>query len=313
MNKKRPFPEIVSGKNGWKVFDEKLRPRTSNISKEMYVPLDAECEQCGENHSKMIRRHELGHVKWSPLSVGKLKENESETCVAAVEEIRVNFLLATRKLYQEDTVLCEEDSRLMWLDAIYTKSKFTVILLLCSVMRPSQYAWTEIIKKSPNTPVGEFRLNDDGEKTSTTYYQKWGPSGSEYRLFHKILDEVEEELTKFRYEELIWCISKAEYLYYRLIGSRGRRYDRPNFKVSYRKTRDVAKELFSWMPHLEEEPKPEEVSEKERAKAEKEKLAKEALANSLNGSHNKRDGDNEEDDEYSSSIESLSQLNLFTY
>ena len=58
-----PFPEIVSGKPGWKIFEDEKTPHTSNLSKEMYVPLDNQCESCGVNHSKMIRRHELGHVK----------------------------------------------------------------------------------------------------------------------------------------------------------------------------------------------------------------------------------------------------------
>ena len=43
-NKKVPFPQIVSGDSNWKVFQDSERPRTSNLSKEMYVPFGDACD-----------------------------------------------------------------------------------------------------------------------------------------------------------------------------------------------------------------------------------------------------------------------------
>ena len=58
-NKKVPFPQIVSGDSNWKVFQDSERPRTSNLSKELYVPFGDACDDCGHYHDKNIRRHEL--------------------------------------------------------------------------------------------------------------------------------------------------------------------------------------------------------------------------------------------------------------
>ena len=81
-NNKTPFPEIASGEGPWKIFEDEKQPRTSVLSKEMYVPTNGDvCDLCGADHNKMIRRHELGHAKWSPKTVGKLKEYESEICI----------------------------------------------------------------------------------------------------------------------------------------------------------------------------------------------------------------------------------------
>ena len=102
-----PFPEIVSGKAGWNIFEDADRPRTSNLSKEMHVPLDNECEDCGINHSKMIRRHELGHVKWSPQTIGKLSEDEDSFSVEICEEVRINYLLSRKNIPIDRIVMCE--------------------------------------------------------------------------------------------------------------------------------------------------------------------------------------------------------------
>ena len=64
MTKAYPYPEIVTGE-AWQVYgttDINQTPRTDNLNKKMVVPLDRECEYCGVNHSRMIRRHQLGSV-----------------------------------------------------------------------------------------------------------------------------------------------------------------------------------------------------------------------------------------------------------
>ena len=94
----RPFPEIVSQDKDWEVFEETQRPRTDMTNRKMYVPLGGACTHCGINHGRVIRRHELGHVKWSPKSLGKLGEGVLEEAVHLLEEIRINHLLTGSKI-----------------------------------------------------------------------------------------------------------------------------------------------------------------------------------------------------------------------
>ena len=74
MSKAYPYPEIVTGE-AWTVHgtpDNELGGSTDNLNKKMTVPLNRECEYCGVNHARQVRRHELGHAKWSPKTMGKL-------------------------------------------------------------------------------------------------------------------------------------------------------------------------------------------------------------------------------------------------
>ncbi len=89
----RPFPEIVTGERDWEVYEDTKQPRTDMTNRKMYVPLDDECHKCGVNHGRVIRRHELGHVKWSPKSFGKIPKGVHEEAIHLLEEIRVNHRL----------------------------------------------------------------------------------------------------------------------------------------------------------------------------------------------------------------------------
>ena len=136
-NSKVPFPEIVSGKEGWKVFEDNKNPRTSNMSKEMYVPFDDECLECGRYHAKAIRRHELGHVKWSPQTIGKLGPDESETCVEIMEEVRISYLLARKGLFIDDLHTCEDNIRKNIMELMYNASPFKMLCYALAGMWPS--------------------------------------------------------------------------------------------------------------------------------------------------------------------------------
>lgn len=104
-----PYPEIVTGEQ-WHVMettDADPQARTDNLNKQMYVPMDRECEYCYVNHGRMIRRHELGHAKWSPKTIGKLTNGTRSEAIQALEEVRINYLLSTfAKLPIEEPVVC---------------------------------------------------------------------------------------------------------------------------------------------------------------------------------------------------------------
>ena len=153
MNKRYPFPEIVSGEGGWKVFEDTDRPRTSNLSKEMYIPVGNKCMLCGCYHDKQIRRHELGHVKWSPKTMGKLGEDESEVAVEVVEEARIGFLLAQKGMGIEDWVMCPDKANALALQIIYTASQFEIICyLLASTWKVEQFSQTWYKRDEPDNP-----------------------------------------------------------------------------------------------------------------------------------------------------------------
>ncbi len=136
-NNKVPFPEIASGEGPWKVFEDEVQPRTSTLSKEMYVPTDDElCGLCGSNHNKMIRRHELGHAKWSPKTVGKLKENESEKCIEICEEVRVNYNLSVKNVVIDDWTVCESKFIEKTIDIFYNGSIFDMTAWILMNMKP---------------------------------------------------------------------------------------------------------------------------------------------------------------------------------
>jgi hypothetical protein len=252
MNKRYPFPEIVSGEGGWKVFEDTDRPRTSNLSKEMYVPVGNKCMLCGYYHDKQIRRHELGHVKWSPKTMGKLGEDESEVAVEVVEEARIGFLLAQKGMGIKDWVMCPDKAKDLALQVIYTASQFQIICYLLAS------TWK----------VEEF---------SSTWYKRDEPDNPEYLQFLDLYDELKPILTRLRIDQIDWCISKYKKFYNRLVRKGKSSTASYNYKPSYRKTRVVAKELNLLRDDFSERPEPEEVLEKERQK----KLAQKAKSNSF--------------------------------
>ncbi len=239
-NKKVPFPQIVSGDSNWKVFQDSERPRTSNLSKEMYVPFGDACDDCGHYHDKNIRRHELAHVKWSPATMGKLGPDESEITVEAIEEMRIHYLLAQRDMGITDWVLCPDKTEKMALTMIYEKSPFMVLLYLLSM------SW-----------------NMDNMKNERGYYKSI-PDGHEISQFKDIWKAVNSAgtLTQLRSRQIEWCIQQATHFYQRLVKKRRNSYSMDlYYKPSYRKTRQVAKELHALMEDFNNEPKPEEVME----------------------------------------------------
>ena len=129
-----PYPQIVTGEE-WHVLeptDSNPVPRTDNLNKQMYVPMDRECERCGVNHSRLIRRHELGHAKWSPKTMGKLANGTRSDAVEAMEEVRINYRLGMSKLPMDDFIECQDKIKLHITDMMFHASVADVILYIIS-------------------------------------------------------------------------------------------------------------------------------------------------------------------------------------
>lgn len=128
-----PYPQIITG-DEWHVLeptDSNPTPRTDNLNKQMYVPMDRECERCGINHSRLIRRHELGHAKWSPKTIGKLPNGVRSDAVEALEEVRINYRLGRyAKLPINDYLVCPDYLELNVNNLVFHNSVADIILYL---------------------------------------------------------------------------------------------------------------------------------------------------------------------------------------
>lgn len=251
-HKHSPFPEIVSGKGGWKIYENAKNPHTSNMTKEMHVPLDGECDDCGVNHSKYIRRHELAHVKWSPITIGKLGPDEDSQSVEVCEEVRVNYLLALKKMAISEYIMCEDIVEKMHYEAIYNMSEYD---LICYLM--SQMWW----------------VPDLNDKYYMYSYSR-DPINKEILLWNSIWQKVSNsgELTLYRKQQINWAIRKA-WQFYKQICGKGNRNRSYSNTVSYRKVRSVAKKLHLLRDEFSEPPTEEEVFESVRKAKQAERMA----------------------------------------
>tara|TARA_A100001035_G_scaffold140945_1_gene110721 strand:+ start:3011 stop:4423 length:1413 start_codon:yes stop_codon:yes gene_type:complete len=112
-DKAYPYPQIVTG-DSWDVYettDINPEPDTDNLNKKMYVPLDRHCALCGVNHSRMIRRKQLGYAKWSPATRGKLKPGTRKEAVDVLESVRVNYLLSRADKPINEPTMCMDIHR----------------------------------------------------------------------------------------------------------------------------------------------------------------------------------------------------------
>ena len=109
MSKAYPYPQIVTNEE-WHVMETTVadaEPRTDNLNRQMYVPMDRDCVVCGVNHSRMLRRHELGHSKWSPKTIGKLLRGTRSEAVRVLESVRINHLLGKANLHVNEYTKCK--------------------------------------------------------------------------------------------------------------------------------------------------------------------------------------------------------------
>lgn len=272
---KLPFPAIVTGDGNWKVFEDNKQPRTSNLSKEMYVPLGDKCEDCGAFHDKMVRRHEMGHVKWSPKTIGKLGPDEGEMSVEACEEVRIGYLLSQRKLPVNDWIMCERKARKQYEDMLLSWSEYDMICYMMASM------W-----------------NSTGMET-------YNDTQANNREWYALLDTIEELktrtenghslLTKLRVMQINFAVSKALYFYKRITHKSKRSYGGDiYYSPTYRKVRQVAKELHALYEDFSDIPELDEVYEAERLKTEAAKKSKSSYANMENGNGGEGEGEGED-------------------
>jgi hypothetical protein len=124
MTKAYPYPEIVTGED-WTVYgtsEFNSVPRTDNVNNKMVVPLDRECEACGVNHSRMVRRHQLGRAKWSPKTLGKFGPDVRQEAVEILERMRIDWLLGYASRGITDPYVCQEFTDMQVLNTIYKGS-----------------------------------------------------------------------------------------------------------------------------------------------------------------------------------------------
>tara|TARA_R100000278_G_scaffold28491_1_gene25923 strand:- start:457 stop:1563 length:1107 start_codon:yes stop_codon:yes gene_type:complete len=133
--------------------------------------------------------------------------------------------------------------------------------------------------------------NPDEDSKNTYYYWNRGANNPEYQFFAdvatKLCDPKHHELTGYRKAQIRWAIAKAEEFYRRICQNRGSYTN----QVSYRKVRNVAKELHKLRDDFNERPKDEEVYESIRKAKEAEK--NKSARNRMSG--NKAEGNGDED------------------
>ena len=230
MYKKKayPYPEIVTGEQ-WHVLENTEhdpQPRTDNLNKQMYVPMDRECEYCGINHSRMIRRHELGHAKWSPKTMGKLMRGTRAEAVHALEEVRINYLLQHKgNLGVDELMVCQEELEHKIPHIRFTGSIADIILHLLD-------SYTYVPNKSGYNHYGQqFDIAKD-------YLSK---------------AQVSSELTDLRKAQLDFAINTALSYIRRLTTHKW------NQLPSYRKVQKLAEKLSVILNEFIDKPNPDEV------------------------------------------------------
>jgi len=155
-SKAYPYPEIVTGEK-WEVVgtvNNSPDGSTDNLNRQMTVPLDRECEECGINHSRMVRRHELGHAKWSPKTMGKLKPGVRAEAVHVLEEVRVNHLLHENKLALSEPSECLDVIQQKTMKLVYESGIAEIILMgLASRWR--------VPDNDPDRKYDRYKYNDE--------------------------------------------------------------------------------------------------------------------------------------------------------
>ena len=237
-----PYPEIVTSETGWTVTgtpDNHGGARTDNLNKHMQVPLDRDCKDCGINHSRMIRRHELGHVKWSPKTMGRLKPGVRPEAVEVLEEIRVNYLLRKAGIAIEEPTQCVDKIEITTHEKVYKSSIAELILWTLASM------WD---KKDTTTEYGGY---------------VWG---HEYESIRKIIDDAlnNPQLTEMRKAELKFTLNTVQQFYHSIV--RHAYGQTP----SYRKVQNYAKKLSEVLDMFLDKPKPEEVFKQDRLQSSEE-------------------------------------------
>ena len=187
----------------------------------------------------MIRRHELGHVKWSPKTMGRLKPGVRPEAVEVLEEIRVNYLLRKAGIAIEEPTQCVDKIEITTHEKVYKSSIAELILWTLASM------WD---KKDTTTEYGGY---------------VWG---HEYESIRKIIDDAlnNPQLTEMRKAELRFTLNTVQQFYHSIV--RHAYGQTP----SYRKVQNYAKKLSKVLDMFLDKPKPEEVFKQDRLQSSEE-------------------------------------------
>lgn len=217
-NKAYPFPEIITNTK-WTVQETtELNPtaKTDNLNRQMVVPLDRECEDCGVNHGRMIRRIEMGHVKWSPKTIGKLLRGTRQDCLEILEHVRIvyNLARASEELYLDDPSMCQDQLRSMAYRLLERASIADLIFFYMSTYTKTrhynqQIDWSYEIKEifanatydeSPFSDYRkseiEFAVNMANKFTTEIAYSRGGQWPS-YRKVQKLAEKLSHIINEF--------------------------------------------------------------------------------------------------------------------
>jgi len=228
QEKAYPYPQIVTG-DKWDVFettDSNPDADTDNLNKKMYVPMDRHCPLCGINHSRMIRRKQIGHAKWSPATRGKLKEGTRKEAIDAIESLRVYFLLARMDLGIDEPFMCMDVIKHTADKMVYNSVGADIIL----------------------TGIELATFTNDKE---TTYYHMI--QSEQFDMFMSRIElskDNAQDLSPFRKAELELCITIIRKFVYSM------RNNRAGQSPSYRKTQRLAAELSKYLDMFMEKPEP---------------------------------------------------------
>ncbi len=231
-SKAYPYPEIVTGEK-WEVVgtvNNSPEGSTDNLNRQMTVPLDRECSECGINHSRMIRRHELGHAKWSPKTMGKLKPGVRAEAVHVLEEVRVNHLLYEKELALSEPSQCLDVIQQETMKLVY-ESGIADIILMGLASR-----W-----KIPN---------DDTERKYITarFCDEWIVIAA---CFNMIRDD--NTVTDYRKQQIRYA-EKVIHQFYHNITNHGY-----GLTISYRKVQKYAEPLSAILDMFRDKPEHDEV------------------------------------------------------
>ena len=233
VSKAYPYPEIVTGK-AWTVHgtpNNKLGGTTDNLNNVMTVPLNRECENCGINHGREIRRHELGHAKWSPKTIGKLKPGVRPEALHLLEEVRINKLLFEAGLGSTNWSICEE----------LVRARTRQLIEKGSIAELIMYG------------LAAYTLSDNPDK-SRSYYKSI--PGREYKVFQDAMQDAmnETQFTELRRADIKYArsvvfayVSKLVDGYYRF------------GNISYRRVQKLAEPLSAILNMFLDRPNEQEI------------------------------------------------------
>jgi len=239
QNKPYPYPEIITGTE-WQVR-ETLNGQgacTDNLNYQMTVPLDRECEYCGCNHGRMVRRHELGHVKWSPKTMGKLSPQTRKEAVEVLEEIRVNYLMYINNLGINEPTMCLEMFRMKLIQLIEKGSIAEIILYGLACMWKTNEIDEDHKYVNPYEASNGFYKKDKYRRAQYESYHKWS---SEFIALKEIMAKfrTEPNVSQIRQAELEFAHNQMYHFYSKLIKVRHNN----STSISYRKVQKIAEEL----------------------------------------------------------------------